>query len=284
VRGNDPPAPPFPLNNADASNRTPSFVCVRVKETEKLALKNRSLHTKERRRSSAGRPAKRSKGEGAKDDEKKGTRESTLATPSPRLAAPSRPRPEAPPRDHHERRRAHGKERDRGAGEGNEKAPRRPPTPRRAPPPFRSPPLAARPKRRNALRRTLCTNSERLALDLFLDAQLVRAAARLLAAVLGARVHARVALAADHLVLVVLARKDLQRRLDDATAQAQDQVQRRLLLDVVVGQRAAVLELLAGEDQALLVRGDPLLVLDLRLDVLDRVGGLDLLLRVVFGG
>ena len=63
-------------------------------------------------------------------------------------------------------------------------------------------------------------------------------------------------LAADHLVLVVLAREDLQRRLDDAAAQAQDEVQRRLLLDVVVGERAAVLELLAGEDQALLVRGD----------------------------
>jgi hypothetical protein len=30
----------------------------------------------------------------------------------------------------------------------------------------------------------------------------------------------------------------------------------RLLLDVVVGQRAAVLQLLAGEDQALLIRGD----------------------------
>ena len=37
-------------------------------------------------------------------------------------------------------------------------------------------------------------------------------------------------------------------------AQAQDQVQRALLLDVVVGQRAAVLELLARKDEALLVR------------------------------
>jgi hypothetical protein len=53
-------------------------------------------------------------------------------------------------------------------------------------------------------------------------------------------------------------------------------VERRLLLDVVVGERAAVLELLAREDEALLVRRDALLVLDLRLDVLDRVGRLDL--------
>ena len=39
-----------------------------------------------------------------------------------------------------------------------------------------------------------------------------------------------------------------------------------LLLDVVVGQGPAVLELLSGEDQSLLVRGDTLLVLDLGLD------------------
>ena len=41
-----------------------------------------------------------------------------------------------------------------------------------------------------------------------------------------------------------------------ATAQAQHQVERGLLLDVVVGERAAVLELLAGKDQALLVARD----------------------------
>jgi len=39
-----------------------------------------------------------------------------------------------------------------------------------------------------------------------------------------------------------------------ATAQAQHQVQRRLLLDVVVGERAAVLQLLTGKDEALLIR------------------------------
>ena len=41
-----------------------------------------------------------------------------------------------------------------------------------------------------------------------------------------------------------------------AATQAEHQVERRLLLDVVVGQGAAVLKLLAGEDQALLVRRD----------------------------
>jgi hypothetical protein len=50
----------------------------------------------------------------------------------------------------------------------------------------------------------------------------------------------------------------------------------RLLLNVVVGQGAAVFELFAGEDQALLVRRNALLVLDLGFDVVDGIGGLDL--------
>lgn len=40
------------------------------------------------------------------------------------------------------------------------------------------------------------------------------------------------------------------------TAQSEDEVERRLLLDVVIRERATVLELLAGEDEALLIRGD----------------------------
>merc|ERR1719266_955666 len=47
-------------------------------------------------------------------------------------------------------------------------------------------------------------------------------------------------------------------------------------MDVVVGEGSSVLELLASEDQPLLVWGDSLLVLDLGLDVLDGVRGLDL--------
>ena len=41
-----------------------------------------------------------------------------------------------------------------------------------------------------------------------------------------------------------------------------------LLLDVVIRKGPAILQLLAGEDEALLVGGDALLVLDLRLDTL----------------
>ena len=59
-----------------------------------------------------------------------------------------------------------------------------------------------------------------------------------------------------------------------AARESQHQVERRLLLDVVVRESAAVLELLASEDQALLVRRDALLVLDLGLDIFDGVRAL----------
>jgi hypothetical protein len=52
-----------------------------------------------------------------------------------------------------------------------------------------------------------------------------------------------------------------------STTEAEDQVESRLLLDVVVRKSAAILELLAGEDQTLLVRRNAFLVLDLRLDI-----------------
>lgn len=47
------------------------------------------------------------------------------------------------------------------------------------------------------------------------------------------------------------------------------------LLDVVVAQGTAILELLTSEDETLLVRGNTLLVLDLRLDVVDGVARLN---------
>jgi len=56
-----------------------------------------------------------------------------------------------------------------------------------------------------------------------------------------------------------------------ATAESEDQVKGRFLLNVVVGQGPTVLELLSGEDQPLLIGGNAFLVLDLDLDVFDRV-------------
>ena len=60
------------------------------------------------------------------------------------------------------------------------------------------------------------------------------------------------------------------------TTQAENKVEGRLLLDVVIGQGTAILKLLASEDQALLVWRNAFLVLDLALDIVDGVGGLHL--------
>merc|ERR1712013_924702 len=49
-----------------------------------------------------------------------------------------------------------------------------------------------------------------------------------------------------------------------------------LLLDVVVGEGATVFELLTSEDKSLLIGRDTFLILDLSLDVVNGVGGLDL--------
>ena len=58
------------------------------------------------------------------------------------------------------------------------------------------------------------------------------------------------------------------------TTKTEHQVKGGLLLDVVVRQGTAILELLASKDQPLLVWRDPLFVLDLRLDILDGIRGL----------
>lgn len=53
-------------------------------------------------------------------------------------------------------------------------------------------------------------------------------------------------------------------------------MQRGLFLDVVVGQRASVLQLLPSKDQALLVGRDALFVLNFCFHGLDRIAGLDI--------
>ena len=67
-------------------------------------------------------------------------------------------------------------------------------------------------------------------------------------------------------VKLCLARQHLH-----AATEAEHQMQRRFLLDVVIGERATILELLASEDEALLVGWDALLVLDLGLYVVNAV-------------
>lgn len=105
--------------------------------------------------------------------------------------------------------------------------------------------------------------------------------------------NTNVAFTADHLLAVILGGKSLQRGLNDSTTKTKDQVESRLLrsnptrnqqpssptppfaphlglrrdsfspylLDVVVRQGPAVLELLSGKDQALLIWGNSFLVL-----------------------
>ena len=60
-----------------------------------------------------------------------------------------------------------------------------------------------------------------------------------------------------------------------STTQAEHKVKGGLLLDVVVTQSAAILELFPGENETLLVWWDAFLVLDLGLHVFDSIAGLD---------
>ncbi len=68
------------------------------------------------------------------------------------------------------------------------------------------------------------------------------------------------------------------RKLTDlhASTKTENQMQGRLLLNVVVGEGATVLQLLACKDQALLVRRNAFLVLNLGLDVVDGIARLNL--------
>merc|ERR1712167_365352 len=81
-------------------------------------------------------------------------------------------------------------------------------------------------------------------------------------------------LAADELVGVGLLGEHLKGGLDDATENAEHEVESRLLLDVIVRKGAAVLELFSGEDETLLIRGNAFLILDLGLHVVECVGRL----------
>jgi preprotein translocase subunit SecB len=59
------------------------------------------------------------------------------------------------------------------------------------------------------------------------------------------------------------------------TAETEHQMKCALLLDVVVAQCAAVFQLLAGKDEALLIGWDTFFVLDFGFDIFDRVRGFD---------
>merc|ERR1719319_454368 len=55
-----------------------------------------------------------------------------------------------------------------------------------------------------------------------------------------------------------------------SSAQTQHQMQRRLLLNIIIRQRTPILELFARENQSLLLGRNSLLILNLRLHILNR--------------
>jgi len=61
-----------------------------------------------------------------------------------------------------------------------------------------------------------------------------------------------------------------------ATAQAEHKVEGGLLLDIIVIQSASILKLLSGKDEALLIRRNAFLILDLGLDIVDSIRGFHL--------
>jgi len=61
-----------------------------------------------------------------------------------------------------------------------------------------------------------------------------------------------------------------------ATPQTKNEVKGGFFLNIVIGERTTVFELLPSKNQSLLVWGDALLVLDLALDSIDRIRGFDL--------
>ena len=73
-----------------------------------------------------------------------------------------------------------------------------------------------------------------------------------------------------------LTRECLHENLHAAATETQDQMECRLLLNIVVRKGLAILELLAREDQALLIRRDALLVLNLLLNILNAVARLNI--------
>merc|ERR1712141_841837 len=72
-----------------------------------------------------------------------------------------------------------------------------------------------------------------------------------------------------------LSREGLDENLHGTTAESKDKMERRFFLNVVVRKCSAIFELFSSEDQSLLLWRDSFLVLDLSLDICDRVIRLD---------
>ena len=100
--------------------------------------------------------------------------------------------------------------------------------------------------------------------------------ASLLTAVVGTRGQTRVALTADHLLAVVLLGESSQGGLDHTTSHLEEHLKGGLSGNGVGTDGLRVLELLAGEHQALVLVVDVLLLLEHLLHVLHGLRGLDI--------
>jgi len=85
-----------------------------------------------------------------------------------------------------------------------------------------------------------------------------------------------IALSANHLFAPVASSESGKRGLDTdgtsaTTSESEDQVEGGLLLNVIVRESSAILELFSSEDESLLIGRDTFLVLDLGLDVFNGV-------------
>ena len=70
--------------------------------------------------------------------------------------------------------------------------------------------------------------------------------------------------------------EDLLFALLTSSSETKDQVEGGFLLDVVIAQSASIFQLLSGKNKTLLIRRNSFLVLDLGLDVVNRIRWLDI--------
>jgi len=119
------------------------------------------------------------------------------------------------------------------------------------------------------------------ALDLLLGADVTVMATLSLAAVSSLCGKSSVAFSADHLLAFVFSGESGESSFDldgteTTTSKSEDEMEGRLFLDVVVLESSAILKLLSGEDESLLIWGNSFLILDLGFDVLNSVCWLDI--------
>ena len=85
-----------------------------------------------------------------------------------------------------------------------------------------------------------------------------------------------VALAANLFLTIEFPRQHRKGWVVNTASETQDQVERRLLLDVIIGKSTAILQLLSRKNQPLLIRRNSFLILDLRLNIVNCVTWLDI--------